>query len=71
MSIIEDNMVSKEDKANGVRYRFEFPNGYLVSVMRNALTLGGLQGLWEVHYLAPNEEVVTEEIGRASCRERV
>lgn len=53
--INEEYLLYKEPtKHGGERYLFHFPNGYTVEVIRDALTLGGLQGLWEVRYVQPD-----------------
>lgn len=62
MQIIEDHLMFKEPTAlGGIRYVFSFPNGYSAEVIRDDLTLGGIQGLWEVRYLPPDDKTVRTE----------
>lgn len=43
----------KTEKPVGERYVYALPDGSLVEIIRNALTMGGLQGLWEIRYASP------------------
>jgi hypothetical protein len=57
----KEYLLYKETVHGGERFLFRFPNGYTAEVIRNALTLGGLQGLWEVRYVDPDTDKYTIE----------
>lgn len=45
------------------KYVYHFPNGYGASVVSNAITFGGMHGLWEVKLFYGFDEEVKDAFG--------
>lgn len=56
----EHQLFKDKTRWRGEHAHYQLPNGICVEVMRNVLTLGGDQGLWEVHYPDADGEIVNE-----------
>lgn len=52
-SFLSDHIPSLSDFYNpdDIKFKFEFPNGYGASVVKNRFSYGGKKGLWELAIL--------------------
>lgn len=49
---LKDNIIDKNAKNNGIQYIFKFDNGYGASLVKNPLSYGGEEDLWEIAVLS-------------------
>lgn len=58
-SFLHDHIPSLSDSSNpaNIRFKFEFPNGYAASVIKNEYSYGGSEGLWEIAILDRQGEI--------------
>ncbi len=47
----ETNLLQKHNHLGGIRYEYQFPNGYGASVVKNPMSYGGQDDLWELAVL--------------------